>query len=98
MNWTTHPTHRTTTRHQRQQWANQILKRDNHVCQIQGPNCTHTATEADHKHSVTEGGNELNPDNGQAACHNCHQTKTQQEATRGKNNWKRKPEPHPALK
>lgn len=97
MNWTTHPSIRTVTRAQRAAWAKQILTRDQH-CQIRGPHCTGLATEADHIRNVAEGGNELDLANGQGACHNCHDEKTQDEATRGKNRWKRQPERHPGLR
>lgn len=97
MNWTTHPTHRTATPTQQRNWAKKILQRDK-TCQINGPNCTGKATEADHITNIANGGNELDPNNGQGLCHNCHQQKTQHEAHQAQNNWKRKQEPHPGLK
>ena len=45
-----------------------IFARDNWECQIQGPNCTHRATEIDHKVSPLNGGAWFDPDNLQAAC------------------------------
>jgi 5-methylcytosine-specific restriction protein A len=49
--WKTSPrtasSRRTGTRAWQQQRA-KILQRDNHLCQIRGPRCTHTATEVNH--------------------------------------------------
>ena len=63
-------------------WRERILKRDNHQCQIKGPTCIGTATEADHILCAAEGGKETD-DNGQAAYVPCHKRKTQSEAVRG---------------
>lgn len=97
MNWATHPSIRRAKRSQQIAWQKRVLARDP-LCRIQGPDCTTIATEADHIVNVAEGGDELDLDNGQGACSNCHEQKTQDEATRGKNRWKRKPEKHPGLK
>lgn len=97
MNWASHPTIRHATRSQQEAWRTSVLARDRY-CRIQGADCTSIATEADHIVNVAEGGAELDLANGQGACANCHEQKTQQEATRGKNRWKRKPERHPGLR
>lgn len=97
MNWAQYPTQRTTTRTQQTTWRNTILARDPH-CKANGPRCTHIATEADHITNIADGGNELDPANGQGLCHNCHNDKTQAEAKTARSKWKRKPERHPGLK
>lgn len=63
-------------------WARAVLKRDKRHCQIQGPNCTGVATEADHILNRKRGGKDtLN--NGQAVCTTCHAEKTKGEALHG---------------
>lgn len=53
--------------------------------------------ELDHIVNVKSGGvDELG--NLQWLCATCHMKKTQQEATKARNAWKRKPETHPGLK
>lgn len=97
MNWATHPTRRYTNRTQQTKWRNQILARDK-TCRMQGPRCTHIATEADHIINVADGGSELDPTNGQGLCRECHNDKTQAEARTARNKWKRPTERHPGLK
>ncbi|RIT70423.1 HNH endonuclease [Mycobacteroides abscessus] len=63
------------------EWKQQRIKclqRDERKCQIRGPRCTVIATEVDHVIAVAFGGtDEL--ENLQAACHNCHATKSGRE-------------------
>ncbi|SKL75201.1 Bacteriophage protein [Mycobacteroides abscessus subsp. massiliense] len=54
------------------------LQRDGHQCQIRGPRCTVIATEVDHVTAVAFGGSD-DLGNLQAACHNCHATKSGRE-------------------
>ena len=61
----------------------QVLARDKGVCQLNGPNCTHRATIADHIINVARGGTD-DLTNLQAVCAPCHATKTQDEATEGR--------------
>ena len=49
-----------------------ILERDGHLCQIQLPGCTGTATDVDHIVPIAEGGRRLDPDNLRAACGWCN--------------------------
>lgn len=49
-----------------------ILQRDGFRCQINGPNCTRTATEVDHIVSIREGGALLDPANLRASCKTCN--------------------------
>jgi 5-methylcytosine-specific restriction protein A len=49
-----------------------ILQRDRHTCQINGPGCTHTATDVDHIIPLDEGGQRLDPTNLRAACSHCN--------------------------
>lgn len=57
----------------------QILKRDNHQCQIRYVGiCTGRATEVDHIIPVTQGGTD-HPSNLQAACRECHLAKSSDE-------------------
>ncbi|HET6907836.1 MAG TPA: HNH endonuclease signature motif containing protein [Mycobacteriales bacterium] len=75
-------------------WATlrkQVLARDAHRCQIRGPRCVGTATEADHRrhgddHSLT---------NLQAACSQCHRAKTAAEGNATKPRRLRVHERHP---
>lgn len=86
------------------QWREEVLKRAGGACQIQYPGrCTGTATEADHITELADGGAELDPNNGQAACHNCHAHKTALHAnhtrwTKHNTSTKHPNEPHPALR
>jgi 5-methylcytosine-specific restriction protein A len=64
-------------------WRRQVLERAFDLCEIRGPKCTGTATEADHIIPTGEGGAEFDIANGQAACANCHKAKTRAEARRG---------------
>jgi hypothetical protein len=50
----------------------QILERDSHLCQIQGPTCTQHATQVDHITPVAAGGAWYDPHNLRAACANCN--------------------------
>lgn len=67
---------------QHQQWKTAVLRRCKRRCEINGPRCIGTATEADHIVPVAEGGT-YDLSNGQGACHTCHAEKTQEEAQRG---------------
>lgn len=61
-------------------WRTTVLTRDNWQCQLQYPGiCTGSATTADHKHAIKLGGNEYDPNNGQAACWSCHNRKSSAE-------------------
>ena len=76
-----------------------VLDRDQHTCQLSGPDCTGTATEADHVVPVAEGGTD-DEGNGQAACATCHAVKTRQEIARGQARMPKRtrpPSPHPGL-
>lgn len=66
-----------------------VLKRDRGVCQIQGPDCTHVATQVDHIIAVSEGGKDKTA-NCQSVCEQCHKPKTQAEAQRGRDRVSRK--------
>lgn len=68
---------------QQQADAQRILRRDRHLCQIQGPHCTGHATEVDHIVPTFEGGTDTD-NNKQPACPACHRAKTQQEAARAR--------------
>ena len=82
MPWTNSGGSRTSTP-QHKRWRAAVLKRDNYRCQAHYPGCTGEATQADHIIPDAEGG-ELDLDNGQAICINCHKLKTQLEAMRGR--------------
>lgn len=63
------------------EWKQQRIKclqRDERKCQIRGPRCTVIATEVDHVTAVAFGGTD-DLENLQAACHNCHATKSGRE-------------------
>ena len=75
----------------------QVLTRDHYQCQERGPTCIGYATEVDHTGNITSGGAVLDPANARAICAPCHLVKTQTEARRGRNQWKRQPERHPGL-
>ena len=74
------------------------LHRDEHTCIIQGPTCTHEATEVDHVINKAAGGTD-NLDNLRAVCAPCHNTITKQQAAQGRQRRsnKRTPLKHPAL-
>ena len=81
-------------------WRQAVLDRCGWRCQIGGPRCAGTATEADHVVPVAEGGAEYDLANGQGACGPCHSEKTKVEAARGrarlpKYRQRRSPEPTP---
>jgi ABC-type cobalamin/Fe3+-siderophores transport system ATPase subunit len=50
----------------------QILQRDNHTCQINGPKCTGAANHVDHIIPITKGGPWYDPTNLRASCKNCN--------------------------
>jgi 5-methylcytosine-specific restriction protein A len=81
INWA-YGTDRTSTPLHRE-WRSAVLQRCGGRCQIRGPKCTTTATEADHIIPVAEGGT-YTLSNGQGTCHTCHQAKTRDEARRGR--------------
>jgi 5-methylcytosine-specific restriction endonuclease McrA len=58
----------------------QVLRRDRHVCQIQGPNCSYVATEVDHVGSPED----HRPESLQSAYRTCHGEKTKQQAAAGR--------------
>ena len=67
---TTHdPRLRTAEWRQLRRW---ILDRDRGACQIQGPHCTHHATQVDHITPRADGGDVYNPANLRAACRTCN--------------------------
>lgn len=74
-------TQRTTTAEHRA-WADAVLTRAGHRCQLRYAGCTGTAAHADHIQAVAEGGAEYDPGNGQAACRHCHQLKSSDEGHR----------------
>jgi 5-methylcytosine-specific restriction endonuclease McrA len=49
-----------------------ILNRDLWLCQINGPTCTHHATQVDHIIPRRQGGPMYDPANLRAACHKCN--------------------------
>lgn len=53
-----------------------VLRRDQHRCKIQGPNCKGTATTVDHIVSWQNGGAWYDPDNLRAACTTCNYGRT----------------------
>ena len=76
-----------------------IMTRDNYRCQIKDDGCLGTATQADHIRPWSQGGGD-DPENGQAVCAPCHNTKTKRERQQGqaKHSRKRTPMQHPGLK
>lgn len=72
----------------------QVLERDNHLCQINGPRCTQHANDADHIIPPNEGGAPFDPDNARAACEPCNRGRGQQRtAAMAKLNRQTNPEP-----
>ena len=61
-----------------------VMLRDGGLCQAQLPGCTVLAVMVDHVVALSEGGAD-GMDNRQAICTQCHGTKTQEEAARGRN-------------
>jgi len=59
--------------------AARILDRDEHRCQIAGPECTGLATEVDHIVPTSKGGG-WNHSNLRAVCTSCHHAKSAAEA------------------
>jgi len=55
--------------------SKRVLERDNFVCQIRLPGCTHRATVADHIVEREDGGADLELTNLQAACRRCNVAK-----------------------
>ena len=53
-----------------------ILERDHHLCQINGPRCTTTATDVDHIISWQNGGAWYDLNNLRAACARCNRGRT----------------------
>jgi 5-methylcytosine-specific restriction protein A len=51
-------------------------------CRLQLPGCTIRSTHADHIVNIAEGGAELDRDNLQGLCSNCHRKKTGAEGKR----------------
>lgn len=49
-----------------------VLERDLYQCQIRGPLCTRSATEADHIRELAAGGAPYDPGNLRAACKPCN--------------------------
>lgn len=76
----------------------QVLKRDDRQCQIRGPRCTHDATAVDKITPAARGGDPFDPDNLQAVCKPCHDSKTAAEALAGRASTRRRrrPRPHPS--
>lgn len=77
----------------------QVLKRDQHTCQLQYPGCTHTATEADDIIPISIRRiprSQVTAADCQAVCHQCHQIKTQAEAQAGRRKHLRPTRPHPS--
>lgn len=98
MTWPTGQTRTSTAAHKR--WQRQVLANARGRCELQlVPACTGVAVHADHKLAVAEGGDELDPANGQAACLPCHEAKTREETARGRARYygaaRRQPERHP---
>jgi 5-methylcytosine-specific restriction enzyme A len=54
----------------------EVLVRDGWTCRIRGPKCIVQATDVDHIVEVSDGGADLDPQNCQAACRPCHDSKT----------------------
>lgn len=69
-----------------------VLARADYRCEIQGPECIGEATEDDHIIPRSQGGDEHDPSNRQAACKPCHAEKTKAERLAGKaKRWRPKP-------
>jgi 5-methylcytosine-specific restriction endonuclease McrA len=79
----------------------QVLQRDDYQCQLRYNVCIGHASEVDHIDDIATnaGDRAITPpiDRLRAACHPCHQERTQQQARNSRNQWKRKPEDHPGL-
>lgn len=90
--WESDPRSRTATP-QHRAWRALVLTRAGGQCEIRGTGCTGTATEADHIIEVSDGGAELDPANGQAACHHCHGKKTAAHANNKR--WSQRADKHP---
>lgn len=58
--------------HRWQQMRQAVLLRDDHACQIRGPQCVGVATHVDHIVPLSEGGQRLDPANLRAACAVCN--------------------------
>jgi len=81
------------------QLRRKVLDRDNHRCQVRGPNCTGHATQVDHIINVAAGGAELDPSNTQAVCSPCNLTKASAEGAAARRHKRtQRPTPlHPGL-
>lgn len=90
--WESDPRSRTATPAHRA-WRAHVLTRDGGLCQLRYPGCTTLANEADHIIEVSDGGAELDPANGQAACTHCHAKKTAAHANRKR--WSTRTHQHP---
>lgn len=62
----------------------QILNRDRHTCQINGPACKVHADQVDHIINIAAGGAQLDPANLQAACSACNARKAHAEAAKAR--------------
>ena len=57
--------------------SKEVLLRDGYVCQIQGPGCTHAATEVDHIIKWRVGGALYDPANLRASCKHCNSSRVE---------------------
>ena len=65
----------------------EILKRDDHRCQIRGPGCTGQAEEVDHILPVSMGGEWYDHDNLRAACARCNNARNIKKTTTASRPW-----------
>ncbi|NIL86538.1 hypothetical protein RhoFasGS6_03942 [Rhodococcus fascians] len=78
-------------------WRLAVLERDGWTCRINGPRCLGRATIADHIKNVAERPDlEFDTENGQAACQNCSDSKTAEEARRGQERYRNRGKYQPA--
>lgn len=70
-----------------ERWRRQVLERDRHVCQpcLRAKRINTENIQADHIVPFDQGGERLDPGNGQAICSRCHGFKTAWERTHGPN-------------
>lgn len=99
MAWSRGQTRTSTAAHKA--WARAVLRNSGGRCEVRRAGCTGVAVHADHVVPVAEGGAEHDPANGQGACQPCHEAKTREETSRGRQRYygaaKRPPERHPGL-